>query len=31
LEEEIERRKSEMGKEWKIRRNVGETEYFIGM
>ncbi len=29
-EEEKERRKSEMGKEWEIK-DVGETEYFLGM
>jgi hypothetical protein len=28
--EEIERRKSEMGKEWEIK-DMGETEYFLGM
>ena len=28
--EEVERRKSEMGKEWEIK-DVGETEYFLGM
>ncbi len=30
MEEEKERRQVEMGKEWEIK-DVGETEYFLGM
>jgi len=29
-DEEIQRRKDEIGKEWEIR-DVGENEYFLGM